>query len=384
MVHSVAALVFFFCAILLAYVYIFYPFLVLLLGSFKKQTHEPRWTHDLPTVTVICAAYNEAPIIRQKVENALFQEYPADRLDLMIVDDDSDDETAEIASGFDSSRVTLLKQPERKGKTAALNRAVENARGEVLVFTDANTLFRPDAVRLLVESFDRQGTMGVVTGSVKYRQHPLALSDEEGIYHDLETRLKEAESNLGTMAGAYGPIYAMPRNLYEPLREDLISDFMMPLLLCKKGYRTIHQPAAVTVENTTSSLAAEFRRKKRIVQRGLHGLAVHPELLNPFATGWLAVQLWSHKVFRWLTPVWLTGLILTSWILQKQIFFRVIFGVLLILFTMGLLGILVRTLGKPPGILRFPSYAIMVLAATVVGWWDWLWGKRHITWEPQR
>jgi cellulose synthase/poly-beta-1,6-N-acetylglucosamine synthase-like glycosyltransferase len=278
----------------------------------------------------------------------------------------------------------LIPQTQRKGKTAALNRAVPEAGGEVLVFTDANSMFHRDAVRHLTNAFDRNEKIGVVTGSVKYQQHPSALSDEEGLYHDFDTKLKEFESRVGSLPGAFGPIYAMPRQLYEPLREDLISDFMMPLLLGKRGFRTVHEPRAITVESGTRNLAAEFRRKRRIVQRSLHGLAVHRELLNPLQSGWMAVQLWSHKVLRWLTPLWLIGALASALLLVRQPFFLAVSLLLLGGLACALIGFVLRWIGLHPGLFRFPSYAIMVFSASSAGLYDWLRGKYHITWEPQR
>jgi len=376
-------LLFIISAAMLAYVYLLFPLGVILLGVLRRKKVEPRWS-ELPTVTVIFSAYNEEEVIIQKLDNALGQEYPEDKLDVVVADDGSDDKTRELIENYNSPRVKLVSVPERKGKTAALNRAVQEARGEVLVFTDANSMYHRDAVKQLVGAFDRQGTVGVVTGSVKYRQHPSALSDEEGLYHDFDTKLKEYESRVGTLTGAFGPIYAMPRNLYEPLREDLISDFMMPLLLCKRGYRTVLQPRAVTVESGTRSLSAEFKRKRRIVQRSLHGLWVHRELLNPFQSGWLSVQIWSHKVLRWLTPFWLVGLFISCGLLLQFAFFQTLLIILFIGLAAALIGFILRLIGLHPGLFRYPSYAVMVLTATAMGIWDWLRGKYHITWEPQR
>ena len=376
-------LLFIICAAMLTYVYLLFPLGVILLGALRRKEVEPRWS-ELPTVTMIFSAYNEEAIIIQKLDNALGQEYPEGKLDVVVADDGSDDKTRELIVNYNSPRVRLVSMPQRKGKTAALNRAVQEARGQVLVFTDANSMFHRDAVRHLINGFDQEETIGVVTGSVKYQQHPSALSDEEGLYHDFDTKLKEFESRVGSLPGAFGPIYAMPRNLYEPLREDLISDFMMSLLLYKRDYRTVHEPRAITVESGTRSLAAEFRRKRRIVQRSLHALSVHCELLNPLRHGWLAVQLWSHKVLRWLTPLWLIGALASALLLVRHPFFLMVALLLLGGLACALIGFVLRRIGLHPGLFRFPSYAIMVFSASLAGIYDWLRGKYHVTWEPQR
>jgi glycosyltransferase involved in cell wall biosynthesis/acylphosphatase len=319
----IGIIIFTICTALLVYVFVVYPILVLILGSSRKREFTLRW-EEPPTVTMILSAHNEAETIAQKLENALMQDYPEEKLDIIVVDDGSTDDTAEIVHNLESNRITLVQQEAKRGKTSALNRAVEEADAEVLVFTDANAMYKPDAVSRLVEMFDAEGQISVVCGELHYQQHPQAISDEESRYWSFEIRLKKAESNLGTLLGANGSIYAMRRELYEPLREDLISDFIGPLLLSMRGYRTVYQPQAISVETSTRSLKSEFRRKKRIVQRGLFGLSVHRELLNPFKTGWLAVKLWSHKVLRWLTLLWLLGMLIGNWGMDPNTLFQIL------------------------------------------------------------
>jgi cellulose synthase/poly-beta-1,6-N-acetylglucosamine synthase-like glycosyltransferase len=371
------------CIALLVYVFLAYPVLVLILGSSRKRDFVPRWDEP-PTVTMILSAHNEAETIARKLENALTQDYPENKLDIIVVDDASTDDTARIVGELQSDRITLIQQEIKGGKTAALNRAVGAAVAEVLVFTDANAMYRPDAVKRLVESFDAEDQIAVVCGELHYQQHPQAVSDEESRYWNLEIRLKKAESNLGTLLGANGSIYAMRRELFEPLREDIISDFIGPLLLSKKGYRTVYQPRAISVETSTRSLKSEFRRKKRIVHRGLYGLSVYRELLNPFKTGWLAVELWSHKVLRWLTPIWLLGILATTWGLTHIPFYKYLYIMQLVGYLAGGIGIFTQSAGMRPGILRLPAYILMTLGAALAGTWGVVTGKKVVTWEPQR
>jgi len=376
-------IIFVVCAALLIYILVIYPALVLLLGLRKTRTIQPRWPEP-PPVAMLLSAYNEEASIARKLQNALAQDYPEDKLDIVVVDDGSTDRTCQIVRGFQSPRITLLQQERRRGKTAALNRAAAAAKGAVLIFTDANAIYRPDAVRRLVSSFDAEGKIGVVCGELKYQQHPDAVSDEESRYWDLEIRLKKAESNLNTLLGANGSIYALRRELFQPLNEDLISDFIGPLLLSRKGYRTVYQPLALSIESSTRSLGSEFRRKKRIVQRGLYGLWMHRELLNPFASQWLAIQLWSHKVLRWFLPVWLLGLLIGSATLSRYPFFRILCALQLLAYLCGIVGIAIQASGKKTGALRLPGYGLMILTASLAGIWGFLRGRKVITWEPQR
>ncbi len=372
-----------FCTLMLTYVFLIYPAAILLLSSLVRRKINPRWDEP-PLVTMILAALNEAPAIAQKIENTLNLNYPQDKLDIIIVDDGSTDNTADIVNGFESPRITLIRLDRQSGKTAALNRAIEQAKGEVLVFTDANAMFGLDAISHLVSSFDIEGKVGVVCGELNYQQHPQAVSDEESRYWNLEILLKKAESNIGTLLGANGSIYALRKDLYKPLREDLISDFLTPLLLSREGFRTVYQPKAVSVEISTKNLLSEFRRKKRIIQRGLYGLLVHNELLNPLASGWLAFQLWSHKVFRWLTPIWLLGIFISSWGLRGNICFGILFVLQIIGYSASLTGIALSASGRQPGVLRLPAYALMALVAALCGVVGVLMGQKVVTWNPQR
>ncbi|TKJ42139.1 hypothetical protein CEE37_00235 [candidate division LCP-89 bacterium B3_LCP] len=374
---------FFIFAGILVYVFLLYPTLILLLGSFTKREFEPKWS-DLPSVTLVFSAFNEEDNIVKKLNNALEQEYPEDKLYVIVVDDDSTDGTVQLIKELQSARITLLQQKDRKGKTAALNRAVEEAEGEVLVFTDANSMYLPDAVRKLVDAFDASDEIGVVCGEITYEKHPLAVSEEESLYWKLEILLKRAESNLGTMFGANGAIYAMLRKLYTPLDEDVISDFITPLLVLRRGKRTVYQPFAMCTEISTRNLKAEFRRKKRIVQRSLYGLWKNRDLLNPLSSKWLALQLLSHKVLRWFTPVWMLGIFVCCLFLITIPVFAALLIIQALLCLSGLIGIFVQLSGKPAGWFRFPAYLLMLLFASFIGIWGFITGRRLITWEPQR
>ena len=374
---------FFFCLGLLVYVYLIYPSIIIILGSLRKREIEPRWT-ELPAVSMIFSALNEEENIAQKLENALSQDYPADRLDVIVVNDGSTDNTGDIIKGFDSDRITLIQHEVMRGKTAALNQAVQVVKGDVIVFTDANAMFNPDAVRQLTNAFDSEGKIGVVCGEPRYRKHPRAHSDEESLYWKMEILLKKAESNLGALLGANGPIYAMLKNLYIPLGEDIISDFISPLLLSEQGYHNVYQPEAISIESSTRNLQSDFRRKKRIIQRSLYSLRIHKRLLNPLSSGWLALQLWSHKVLRWFTPVWLLGVLISTGLLRDITFYNMLFIIQIIGYAVGSIGVLLQIIGKSPGIFRFPAYVVMLLGASLSGIGGAISGKTMVTWEPQR
>ncbi|MCX6640586.1 MAG: glycosyltransferase family 2 protein [bacterium] len=378
-----AYLLFFLGLGLLVYTYLIYPGFILLLGSRKEKDYARRWSEP-PSVTILLAVHNEAAIIVDKLQNALAQDYPADKLDLLVVDDLSTDRTLEMIKSIPGDRITCIEQKERLGKTAAMNQAVVQARGDILVFTDAKTFFQPDAVRKLIETFDANQKIGVVCGEMRYVKHPDAVSDEESHYWNFERRLRRAESRTGTLLGAHGPMYAIPRELFTPLSEDLISDFMTPLLLALQGYRTVNQPAAVATQCGTSKSTSIFYRKRRIIQRSLYAIWKNRQLINPFKAKWLAVQLWSHKVLRWFTALWFIFIAIGSFLLRDHLFFNYFGWCQIVGYGAGLIGLLVQSAGKPAVFLRFPAYVLMILGASLVGMLRFFTGKKVVTWEPLR
>lgn len=373
----------FFCAVILAYVFGAYPLFVMLLGRLKRPTYQPGWKEP-PTVTILFSAFNEENSIAEKIKNCFSQNYPEDKLNIIVADDASTDATVSVIRSFPKERVTLIQMQNRRGKTAALNHIAEMAAGEVFVFTDANALFYPDAIKHLVNAFDREGKIGVVCGELKYQRHEAAESDEESVYWNMEICLKRAESNLGILSGANGSIYALRKELFKPLREDMIPDFIGPLLLNLEGYRTVYQPLAISVESGTPNLSSEFRRKKRIIQRSMHGLWIYRELLNPLKTGWLAVQLWSHKVLRWLTPIWLLGLFVATGLNWSSSLCSLFFILQFIFYLAGIIGISLQFSGRRAGFLKIPAYFVMLLAASTTGIWNFLTQKPVVIWDPER
>ena len=368
---------------ILLYTYLLYPGIILLLGSRREKPHTPRWS-EFPKVTVLFSVHNEENIIAEKLKNTLAQDDPAEKLDVLVVDDLSSDGTLEAIQSLSSDRIKCIQQNPRKGKTAALNLAVSNARGDLLVFTDATTFFQIDAIRNLVETFDAEGKIGVVCGEMRYQTHPEALSDEESHYWNFERHLRRAESRLGTLLGAHGPMYALPKELFTPLPEDMISDFMTPLLLNLKGYRTVNQPRAVASQCGSRKAASVYHRKRRIIQRSLYAIWQHLELLNPFVAGRLAFQLLSHKVLRWFTALWCIMTAIGTVLLQAQPVFQAALWCELAVFSAGVIGILIQKTGRKASFFRFPAYAVMILGASLMGTLGFLTGQKVITWEPQR
>lgn len=293
-------LLFCICAGLLLYTFIGYP--VLLRVIVRLRGAKPvRLGDALPRVTLIVSAYNEAAVMRQKLENALALDYPTDRLEIVVISDASTDATDSIVKEYASRGVRLARQEQRRGKTAGLNAVVPHVSGEIVVFSDANAMYAPDAIRMLVRNFS-DPEVGCVTGEARYLEsQPSAADKGERAYWNYEIQIKRLETAVGSMVGGDGAIYAIRKELWENLPENAINDFLNPLQIVSKGWRCVYEPAAVCFEETAGRVKAEYRRRIRIVSRSWRAVLQVPAIFNPFRVGFFTVQVVSHKVLRWLS-----------------------------------------------------------------------------------
>ncbi len=283
------------------YLYLGFPLILALLAKLLQRDHAVDETYT-PTVTLIISAYNEEDVIYEKLENSLALDYPEDKLKIFVVSDYSDDQTDQIVQDFPSHQVQLVRMTERAGKTAGLNRALEQATSDMVVFSDANALYDPKAIRYLVRHFS-DPTVGYVVGYAKYATGSnTSAGDSEGLYWNYEVRLKQWESDFHSVVGGDGALYMIRRELYQPLQVTDINDFVNPLQIIAKGYRGIFEPEAFCVEHASDSFEKEFGRKVRIVNRSFNGLLRVSELLNPIRYGRFTWLLVSHKLLRWFSP----------------------------------------------------------------------------------
>jgi cellulose synthase/poly-beta-1,6-N-acetylglucosamine synthase-like glycosyltransferase len=284
--------------LIVGYVYIGYPLLLAVLARlFYRDIHVGEIT---PPVTLLISAFNEADVIEAKLKNTLALDYPREHLEVIVISDASSDGTDEIVRSFSGDRVTLLRMPVRGGKTVGLNAAFKVAKSQIVVFSDANIMYRKDTVRWLVRNF-ADPTVGCVTGDSRYEDNlTSAAHEQENTYWGYERYIRTLESNLGSTVGGDGAIFAIRRELYTPLAPESINDLVVPLQIVAKGYRAVFEPMAIGIEPSAGDFRKEFRRKRRIVNRSWRGVMAVSEVLNPARVGLFAWQVWSHKVLRWL------------------------------------------------------------------------------------
>jgi biofilm PGA synthesis N-glycosyltransferase PgaC len=296
--------VFFVSAALLAYHYAVYPALVIACARFVHRPLVPP-PPVLPRVSFIIAAYNEERVIADKLRNTLALDYPKDRLEIIVVSDGSDDATASITGSFAPQGVISLHEPQRRGKTAALNRAVKHASGEIVVFSDANNDFSPGAIAELVRHF-ADPRVGGVCGAKRIKPASERQSSAgDGLYWRYESAVKFAESRLGTITNADGEIFAVRRALYRQVPEHIINDdAQITLDLVKQGYRVRYEPEARSYEFASIHIRDDFHVKVRMVAGGFQTLVENAAMLFPLRS-WFAWAFFSHKTLRWLAPVFL-------------------------------------------------------------------------------
>lgn len=365
------------------YAYAGYLTLLMVFTLFRRERADKEDIY--PDVTMIIAAFNEEKTIEKKIENCLELDYREENLEIIIVSDASTDRTEEIISRCDSERVKLLRMEERRGKTAAQNYAVSFAKGEILVFSDATTIYRKDALRKLVRNF-RDQKVGIVAGEEKFRSNEDSrICKEVSLSWRYERVLRRMESKFNSLIGVSGCIFAIRADLYQKLKENLIEDFALPLNVLEKGYRVYLETEAVGYEEAVLEAKDEFRRKARIVSGGLNVLFNMRRLLNPFKHFKLSFQLVSHKIFRWFTPVFLVGLFISNTLLLNgSILFKLFFLIQLTGYGLAVIGFLLRKNALSIKLFKIPFYFCLVNLAAVIGIFRFLFKENKVIWEPVR
>jgi glycosyltransferase involved in cell wall biosynthesis len=364
--------------------YVVFPLLVLARARLRPRPHF--WANVTPSVTLIVAAHNEAADIGAKLENIASLDYPADLLEVIVVCDGCDDGTEEIVETFTGHELRLLSLP-RVGKAAALNAALAEARGEVLVFSDANSVFAADALLALVRPF-ADPKVGGVAGDQRYVADPdfdAAGSGEQG-YWGFDRRMKRAESLADNVVSATGAIYAVRASLVDPVPEGVTDDFYTSTGVIARGFRLVFAPDAVAFEPVARSAELEFGRKVRVITRGLRAVILRRALLDPRVHGLYSAQLFAHKVLRRLMVFPLAAIALTSPLLWRRgTVYRAATTAQAGLYALGALGLALGD--KPLGrrkLLALPAFFCFVNAAALRAVWNLARGRQIDRWEPRR
>ncbi len=355
----------------LGYTYAGYPALIAAAARIRPRPW--RKVGILPDVSLIVAAWNEEAVIAEKIENALAADYPQDRLEILIASDGSSDATVAIARRYQDRGVRVLDLP-RGGKTATLNRAVAEARGEILVFSDANVFLAPNALKRLVRHF-ADPSIGGVTGDVRLKPEGFTLGQSQGLYYRYERFIQEAESEVGSTIGADGGMYAIRRTCFQPVPEEVINDdFVISMNVIAQNRRLVYDPSAIAYEDSPPNAGLEFDRKTRVEHgnfQSLFGGHGRPGLRHP----WTLFAYLSHKASRWLAFVPLSLAMTTSIALARTgPLHATALGLQSLFYFLALLGW--RLEGKGGPILSVPFYFVLENLAAARGLVRAVTGKR--------
>lgn len=364
------------------YVYVGYYIVLVLLNKVLPSHTKPE-IETLPSVTLIIAAFNEADVIRKKLENCRELNYPKDKLQVMVVADGSSDDTPDVAREFEDDGVLVLFSPERRGKSAALNRGLKQATGDILVLSDANAYYLPDAIKNLVVHYADE-KVGCVSGRKTVRDSESQIAESEGLYWRFESSLKKLETKTGSTVGVVGEMNSLRRSLFEPIPEHVINDdAYLALRILSAGYRVVYEPEAVSWETSAATTADEVKRRQRInagryQQMFDFGLWTSMPLFNMF-------KLISHKFFRLLLPFFMIGAFVFNTIIlflpDRPFYMLILWGLQFLAYDSALIGYILEKSGKKNKLFSAVYYIVSSNIAALRGFVRFVTGQQTVLWE---
>ncbi len=362
-------------------------FIVKIVRIFRKeQAFESNY--DLPSVTIIVAAYNEAYCIEEKIANTLDLEYPVNKLSYIFITDGSTDNTPEIVSKY--ADIHLMHQPERTGKIVAVHRAMQEVTTEVVVFTDANTLLNKKALINICRHF-QDPSVGAVAGEKRVQIDDSGdATAGEGFYWKYESKLKAWDSELYSVVGAAGELFSVKTSLYIPVPVDtLLDDFMISMLIAQKGYRIVYEPDAYATENASANTKEELKRKVRIAAGGIQSFLRLMPLLNPFKHPILSFQYLSHRILRWtITPFLMIFCFFLNWyiviVLKADVKYLVVLAGQILFYGFALLGWIMQSQSIKIKLFFIPYYFCMMNYAVFAGIKRYLFSNQSVLWEKAK
>ena len=381
---------FWLCVGMVAYNYVGYPVVLFLLGVLtqtysdfmflmrRKSRRPPAASSFQPRIAILISAFNEEAVIEARIKNLCEVDYPEELVEILIGLDSPSDSTAHILRRFESDRIRVFDFPMRRGKLAVISDLAQRTSAKILVFTDANTLFRSDCVRNLVRHF-HDPKVGAVSGEeVRFATAGMDPAGES-LYWRYESALKILESRTRSLHSANGGVYAIRSELFRPQPNLIVEDFQIPLDVRFQGYRIVYDPDAVSVEEIAPTFGSQFERRIRLGAGNFQTLFGHLEYLNPFK-GMPAFAYFSHRVLRWFTPF----LLIVAFGCSAGLLFNWTYRALIIaqagFYGIALLGYWAKKKGKSIGLFRLPLYFCSMNAAYIFGLARYLSGRQSVAW----
>lgn len=371
-----------------AVVYAYFGYIAALWFLALVKTNKVKKEDITPSVSLVISVYNEENVLAEKIENALELDCSKHSLEIAIISDGSTDGSVEIIRKYEKvdNRIRSFIFSTNKGKTACLNEVVPELKGELLLFSDANSFYGKDTLTKIARSFADEN-IGFITGSTKYYSHAADQTIEAtSLYSRLERFTKIMESRIGSCVGADGAIFAIRKHLYRTLGPYDMNDFGVPLSIVRRGFRGIIDPKVYCKEETASSIQSEFRRQVRITSRTLRAIFNYSDLLNPFKFGLFSFQLFSHKLLKLLVPLFILLLFLSNIILvfMGGYFYHVCLCFQIMFYSNAFLRWSVFAESGIKRLFIICRSFIFINAAIFLGWISYLSGETYTTWQPEK
>lgn len=354
----------------------------------SKATDQPQAPAEWPPITLIVAAYNEAYILEEKIANTLSLDYPEDKFHCIFVTDGSTDNSPAIIQQY--PRIQLMHEAERRGKIAAVDRAIERANTDILIFTDANTLLNKQALKNICKHYTNSKT-GAVAGEKRVKIEETAdATAGEGIYWKYESTLKKWDARLYSAVGAAGELFSIRKSLYQAVEPDtLLDDFMISMRIAMKGYRIAYAPDAYATEAASENTKEEWKRKVRISAGGIQSFVRLWSLLIPYPNPLFSFMYLSHRVLRWtITPYCLLlAFICNGWLVvagDAHWFYSLALLAQIGFYGLAMIGWWQSTREMKSKIFFVPYYFCFMNAAVVAGLFRYLGRKQSVIWEKAR
>ncbi len=332
--------IFFTSALLIVYVYCIYVIILYAVCRIRGRRHRLAHNGPDPHVSILIPAFNEEKRIKRRIENLLASDYPADKVEIIVASDGSSDRTAELAGAYAGEGVRVLEFESNRGRASVQNDGVSESKGGIVIFTDAETVFENNFIKMITSKFV-DPTVGCVVGNLVYETRGTAVSSSEGIYFRYEKMIRRMESDLGILATATGACMAVRRELWRDLTPIDDSDFTTPLDVILQGSRVVYAPDAVAYDEPASSVRGEIRTRIRQTSKNLIGT-----LKRWGWKGWVRHPLvsWgllSHKILRWLTPFFMLAAFISNlFLLDEGPFYRAAFTAQAAFYLLALAGFL--------------------------------------------
>jgi cellulose synthase/poly-beta-1,6-N-acetylglucosamine synthase-like glycosyltransferase len=351
--------------------------ILFLLG--KRARRRPRPAHDLPTVAILLAAYNEETVIRAKVNNCLELDYPHNRLEFLIGLDAPTDATPELLLPMQSSRVRVFHFQRRQGKLGVLRALAQQATADILITTDANTMLDASCIRNLVRHF-ADPRVGAASGEEIRITAKGSDPAGESLYWRYESALKFLENRLNCSLGGNGSVLAVRRSLFQLDKPSIVEDFQIPFDIRFQGYRVVYDPEAIAVEEIAPTLGAQFSRRVRLGAGDFQVLFNNLACLNP-RKGMPAFCFFSHRVLRWLAPIFMLIAFFCSLLMVSRPEFQVLLALQGLFYGGALIGFWLKKHKKPAGILSLPLHFCSMNLALLLGLVQYLSGRQSLVWK---